>query len=283
VRKLDPARPLALTLDGQLVSPTAPALPPLERGYTCGDGLFETIPAPGGRPYEADRHWARLAASATALGLPVPPGDALARALEATLAAAGDATRVVRLTWSRGTGGRGYASGAAGPPRLVVSAWPLPGLAAAGGVRAVSVRGVTPGELARHKTLSAIHYVVAADRARAAGADEALLVDPRGRVLESAGANVFAVLGGRVVTPPASLPLFAGIGRARALQAIAERGEGPALEQAFDLAALARAAEAFLVSALRGVVPLVSIDGQPIGGGAPGALTSRLTPLPGSV
>lgn len=276
--------PLALTLDGRAADPEAPALPPTERGYTYGDGLFETIPAPGGRAFEPARHFARLRASAEALGLPVPPLDVLEGALAATLAVAGVDAGVVRVTWSRGAGGRGFAPGPdSGPPRLVVAAYPAPLRPAAGqGVRAVSVRGVTPGELARHKTLSAIHYVVAAQRARAAGADEALLVDPRGRVLETAGANVFAVIGGRVHTPPAALPLFAGIGRARAIEALATRHPGAFLEQAFDLAALARADEAFLASAVRGIVPLLAVDGRAIGPGSPGPLTTSLTPLPGS-
>lgn len=275
------ASPLALTLDGRPIDASAPALPPLERGYAYGDGLFETIPAPAGRAHRPEDHFDRLRRSAAALGLPVPDGGTLEGALEATLAAAGGHARVVRLTWSRGAGDRGYLPGAAGPPRLLAGAWPAPARAP-GGVRAVSVRGTSPGELAGHKTLSAIHYVVAAARAAAAGADEALLVDPRGRVLESPGANVFAVLGGRVVTPPDSLPLFAGLGRARVLARIARDTGAPVLEQAFDLAALARADEAFLVSAVRGIVPLVAVDGRPVAGGAPGTLTTRLTPLAGS-
>ena len=282
--------PLALTVDGRAADPAAAALSPLERGYAYGDGLFETIPAPNGTAFRAGDHFARLRASAAELGLPVPMTGRLESALAATLeAAASSASLVVRVTWSRGPGGRGYAPPAAddATPRLVVSAWPAPPRhAAGGGVRALSVRGVTPGELARHKTLSALHYVVAAQRARAAGADEALLVDPRGRVLETAGANVFAVIGGRVVTPPPSLPLFAGLGRARVLQALAgEEGRargGTALEQAIDLVALTRADEAFLASAVRGVVPLVEVDGRPIGTGAPGPVTTSLTPLAGS-
>lgn len=276
--------PLALTLDGRLVDPDAPALPPTERGFTYGDGLFETIPAPGGRAFEPARHFARLRTSAEALGLPVPPLDALEAALATTLEAAGAAAGVVRVTWSRGRGERGFAPGAdSGPPRLVVAAHPPPPVPAAGqGVRALSVRGVTPGELARHKTLSAIHYVVAAQRARDAGADEALLVDPRGRVLETAGANLFAVVAGRVLTPPAALPLLAGIGRARVLEALAVRHAPGVLEQAFDLTALGRAEEAFLASAVRGIVPLVAVDGRAIGAGVPGPLTTSLTALPGS-
>jgi len=78
------------------------------------------------------------------------------------------------------------------------------------------------------------------------------------------------VIAGRVVTPPATLPLFPGIGRARAMAA------SGAAESPFDLAALAHADEAFAVSAVRGIVPIVTVDGRSIGSGAPGPLALRL-------
>ncbi len=265
--------PLAITLDGRAVAPDAPALPPTERGYTYGDGLFETIPVIAGRPLEPERHVARLVASARALGLPIPDATILERAIESTLHDAGPDVGIVRVTWSRGGGGRGYApplSGEGATPRLVVAAYPAPPSTPGAGLHLSSVRGVTPGELAGHKTLSAIHYVIAADRARAAGGDDALLIDARGRVLETTVANVFAVLAGRVTTAPSTLPLFPGIGRTRAIAA------SSAAEMPFDLAALSRSDEAFTVSAVRGVVPIVSVDGREIGTGTAGPLTLRL-------
>lgn len=273
----DPRAPLAITLDGRALAPDAPALPVTERGYAYGDGLFETIPIAQGHTIDATTHLARLVASARALGLPVPDTTALERAIEATLHDAGPDAGVVRVTWSRGSGGRGYAPplpGEGGTPRVVVAAYPAPLPPAGEGLRLSSVRGVTPGELVIHKTLSAIHYVVAADRARAAGADDALLVDARGRVLETTVANVFAVMAGRLVTPPAALALFPGIGRARAIAA------ANAAEQAFDLTTLSRADEAFAVSAVRGVVPIVAVDGRTIGAGVPGPLTKSLRDAP---
>jgi len=251
--------PLAVTVDGRLVPADAPALPPTERGYLVGDGLFETLKVESGKPVEAEAHLARLLASCAALAFPAPDRDALDRALKATLDGAGPAAGVLRITWSRGSGARGWAPPLApdAHPRLVVMAFPAPAPIAA--LRLISVRGLDPGALHAHKTLSGMHYVVAADRARAAGGDDALLVDARGRVLETTAMNVFAVLNGQRVTPPATLPLFPGLGRAREL---ARTG---ALERPFDLAALAHADEAYAVSALRGMVPIASVDGRAIG------------------
>jgi branched-subunit amino acid aminotransferase/4-amino-4-deoxychorismate lyase len=269
---------LALWLNGAIVPADRPAFLPLERGLAYGDGLFETLAVIDGRALAAPEHFARLDASGRALGFPVPESGALAAAVAACLAAAGPRAGALRIVVTRGPGtGRGYAPlPADGPVQLLVAAYPAPSnleKQRAGGVRAAAVRGVAPGELARHKTLAAMHYVVALQRARAAGADEALLLDPRGRVLETAGANVFLVSQGRALTPPASMPLFAGLARARTLEWL---GTGRSAEGAFDTAALARAEEAFLTGSIRGIVPLVSLDGRAIGGGTPGPITREL-------
>jgi branched-chain amino acid aminotransferase len=274
--------PLALWLDGALVDPTRPAYAPLERGLTYGDGLFETLAVVDGRALDADDHLARLAASARALGFPEPDPRAIQDAIAACLgsaadAAGGSAAGALRVTWTRGPGGRGFAPGEGdGPPRLAVALFaPRPDAAtrSANGVRAASVSDCAPGELAAHKSVSALHYVVAASRARAAGADEALLVDERGRVLETAGANVFVSIDGIIVTPPASLPILPGLTRRRVL---AELGPRDAVERAFDLGSVVRAEEAFLTNSVEGIVPLVAIDGRAIGRGEPGPRTQAL-------
>jgi branched-subunit amino acid aminotransferase/4-amino-4-deoxychorismate lyase len=133
-------KPLALVLDGALISVDAPAFPPTERGLLYGDGLFETFAASAGRALDADRHFARLRRSCAALGFPEPVAwdDALALCLEA----AGKDARALRVTWTRGqASARNYAPTAAdGPPRLLVAAYPAPPDRTSG-VRAALVRG----------------------------------------------------------------------------------------------------------------------------------------------
>jgi branched-chain amino acid aminotransferase len=111
------------------------------------------------------------------------------------------------------------------------------------------------GELTRHKTTSALGRVVALDRARARGAQDAILFDQDGSVLEASSSNVFAVLNGKLCTPPVSRPLFPGTARART---IAWTG---AIEADFTSEELSRADEAFLTNAVIGANPLVELDG----------------------
>jgi branched-subunit amino acid aminotransferase/4-amino-4-deoxychorismate lyase len=270
--------PLALVLDGAAIPADRAAFLPTERGLLYGDGLFETIPVLRGIALDLPRHCARLTASAQALGLPAPPPTPTIVAwIDACIAAAGPGAAVVRLTFTRGAGGRGFAPSAAdGTPHLLVAAHPGRADLAARlerGVSAVLVRGLAVGDLARHKTLSALAYVVAADRARGAGADEAVLVSGDDHVLEAAGANLFVVRNDRAATPPATRPLLAGIGRARA---IAWLTPDSCTEEDIHTGLFASVGEAFLTNAVAGIVPLVRFDGRNIGAGVPGPVTRGL-------
>lgn len=263
--------PLALVLDGAFVRSDRAAFLPVERGLLYGDGLFETLPVEHGVVLEAARHEARLLASCGALGMPPPPPGTWNAGIAQCLSVAGRDAGVVRVTWTRGpAAARSYApSPGDGPGRLLVAAFPSPP-ARAEGVRAALVSGLAPGDLARHKTLSAMGFVVAAARAQAAGADEAILLDQAGNVLEAAGSNVFAVRAGRVSTPPATRPILPGIGRARALEALAAQEADLTAEE------LTQADEVFLTNAVIGAVAVVAIDGRPIGSGTPGAVARSL-------
>lgn len=268
---------LALVLDGALARVDAPAFPPLERGLLYGDGLFESIPVHRRRALEATRHFERMSASCAALGFPPPERAVWDGAIALCLDAAGEDADSLRVTWSRGEARsrRFVPDPADGPPRMMVAAFAAPASRAARldeGVSAVAITGLTPGELARHKTLSAMTYVVAQSRARAAGAEEALLIDARDRVLESAGANVFVVRDGRAFTPLATRPILSGIARERVTGWLAKRWQ----EVDFGPRDVALAHEAFLTNAVRGVTPLVRMDGQAIAGGMAGPLTREL-------
>lgn len=261
--------PLALVLDGELIEPERAAFLPIERGLLYGDGLFETMPVERGIPLDAARHRERMLTSCRALGMPEPSPEAWDGGLARCLAAAGALEGLLRVTWTRGpAGARGYApSQGDGPPRLMVAAYLRAPIQI---VRAALITGLTPGDLARHKTISAMAYVVAAARARAKGASEAILLDDQERVLEASGSNVFVVRGGVVSTPSLKRPILPGIGRARAIDALG------AVETDISVAELRAADEIFLTNAVAGVVPVSAVDGQPVGDGTVGPVTRRL-------
>jgi branched-chain amino acid aminotransferase len=130
-------------------------------------------------------------------------------------------------------------------------------------------------ELPHVKAVSYLVAVTAKRRARELGADEALLTDGQGHVLEGATSNVFAVVDGTLITPPTAAGLLAGVTRAVVLE-LADQLGVPSEERPLALEELLRADEAFLTSTTRELVALTEVDGRAIGTSSAGELLGRL-------
>ncbi|MFC5358917.1 aminotransferase class IV [Azospirillum himalayense] len=258
-------------LNGRLLPADEARIDPADRGFTLGDGLFETIRVAGGTARHLDRHLTRLADSAALLGLPLPHGAAvLADAIKALIAAQGRATGVLRITLTRGAGARGVLPPADAVPTLLMTLGPAP--PPAGPVEAVIARITRRNEhspLSRVKSLNYLDSILARQEAATRGAGEALLLNSAGRLAESSVANLFIVRDGRPLTPPVAEGALPGIRRALIL----ERGD--ASEAPLSVADLLGGGEAFLTNSL-GVRPLLRVDGQAIGAGTVGPVTAAL-------
>jgi branched-chain amino acid aminotransferase len=122
------------------------------------------------------------------------------------------------------------------------------------------------------------HYLaslLALRDARTRGAQEALIVDAHGNVVEGATSNVFVVEAGRVATPPESAGILAGITRARLLALARDLGV-PVDERELPLENLYGADEVFITSSIREVLSVVRVDGRPVGAGVPGPVARAL-------
>lgn len=260
-----------LCLNGTLVDAGAARIDPSDRGFTLGDGLFETIAVKSGAPRRLDAHLARLHDGAAMLDLPLPWTDAqLAQWIAATASANALADAVVRLTVSRGPGPRGVLPPPAPTPTLVIAAAPLPDTSAAVAlITATRTRRNQHSPLARIKSLNYLDNVIARAEAAAAGADDALILNTDGRVAETSIANIFALIGGRLVTPPVADGALPGVMRAEVMRL------ARAAERSLAADDLRAASEVFLTSAL-GLRAVVALDGQAIGDGAPGLITQLL-------
>ena len=122
----------------------------------------------------------------------------------------------------------------------------------------------SPGWLGRHKTTSRLAWDLAREEARAADADEALLISPAGELLEGAASNVFVVRAdGVLVTPPLTADVLPGV--TRGLTLAAARALGIAvLETPVRADELATAREVFVTNSVQEVLPLRSLDGRPL-------------------
>ncbi|MFG1349029.1 aminotransferase class IV [Xanthobacter autotrophicus] len=251
---------MKLWLGTGLEEEDAARLSPFDRGFTLGDGLFETLRVREGAVLRLSAHLARLATGAGVLGMALPPLD-LAAALAATAEANGLTDGALRLTLSRGTGPRGVLPPAEPNPTLVITTAPLP--APAPPARLVIAQGTRRNDrspLAQVKSLNYLDNILARQEAARRGADDGVLLNTRERVAETSIANVFAVIGGDLVTPPLSEGVLPGVMRA----AVLAEGAG---ERPLTPEDLGRAEEIFLTSAL-GIRSVAALEGRTLPGRA---------------
>jgi branched-chain amino acid aminotransferase len=248
----------AVSIDGVLVAPEQATVSIFDRGFLYGDGVFEVFRTHGGVAIDLDAHLARLFASATALGIHTEGHERAAAAVKLTLANAGEGDHRIRVILTRGAGALLVPLGSLGPGRTIVIVEPLPAQPSELSVAVVDLP-LPRRHGAAHKTLAYLDHVLARDLASAVGADEAVRLGPDGDVVECATANVFAVIGGVVVTPPTDLGILPGVTRARVLAACAALGI-PVEERRLALDELHAANEIFVTSAVRGVVPVTKLD-----------------------
>jgi len=257
----------AIWINGRLCRGEEATLSLFDRGARDGEGLFETIRIYGGHPFAWQHHMERLVLSAAVLGFPVPASPvALRSAVDEVLEAGGLGDAVARVTVTRGiAGGRPTRTGAwveAEP--LAARLWR--GTRSGASTVIVSRRPFQPGPLGAHKTTSRLAYHLAREEARVERADEALLVDPDGQVLEGAVSNVFAVAGGEILPPPLAMGILPGITRALVFLLGASLGL-PVRERALTVADLQASDEVFLTNSVQEIIPVATLGGRPIAGG----------------
>lgn len=230
------------------------------RAALYGDGLFETMRVhQGGLPL-LPRHLDRLIADAPRLGFRLPPREVL----EARLLAAASAAEagVLRLALLAPDGGRGYAR-AEVDPVVQLTVHPLPSVDTLSLRVVISpVRLPAPDPLVGAKHCNRLPQVMAA-RALPADADEALMLDPRGRPICALSGNLFAVMGGRIRTPAIVDCGVRGVLRGELLALASTLGLDIA-EAPLSLAELACADELFLCNAVRGLRPVGELQGAGI-------------------
>jgi D-alanine transaminase len=252
-----------------------------DRGFVFGDGVYEVCEVRGGQPVDEPRHLARLARSLGALRIAPPLAEAaLGQVMREVIARNRVRDGLVYVQVTRGAARRDHGFPAAARPGLVVTAKSLdPRLneaRAQSGVRVVTA----PDERWAHphiKTLQLLPNVLAKQRAREAGAFETWFVGADGFVTEGASTNAWIVAPqGELVTRPVDGTILAGVTRATLIDVAAALGL-TLTERPFMPAEAYGAREAFLTAATLVVMPVVGIDGRPVGDGRPGptALTLR--------
>jgi D-alanine transaminase len=255
-----------------------------DRGYQLADGVYEVWAIFGGRLADAEGHFVRLARSLSELQIAMPMTR---RALTMVLKEAVRRNRVseglVYLQVTRGVAPRDHAFPKQPVRPAVVITVSAVDRAASEARAAKGVAVVTTPEnrwgRCDIKTVGLLPNALAKQKARAAGAVEAWFVDDLGFVTEGASSNAWIVdADGRLRTRDANANILRGITRSTLLDVI--RNEGMEMdERPFTPAEAVAAREAFITGAGTLVLPVIAVDGKPVGAGKPGPVAARLRRL----
>jgi len=230
-----------------------------DRGLLYGDHLFETIAFIAGQAPLWDLHMARLVRDAQRLLIPPPDCEQLAA--ECARVVASKSPCVVRITLTRGSGGRAYRPLEQPVPRRILVRRPWPGTIDAARAQGIvlqtsPVRLAIGGDLAGIKHGNRLEQVLAAEHARRAGVDEAVLLDVDGRLVEAIAGNLVLIIDGEAVTPDLSGAGVAGVG----LRALREwLGVGISVTQ-LDADSLRQAQRLMVINSVTGIRPVRVLD-----------------------
>ena len=255
-----------------------------DRGYQLADAVYEVWALFDGRLADAEGHFARLERSLSELRIAMPMSR---RALTLVLREAVRRNRVregtVYLQVSRGVAPRDHAfPEAAVRPAVVITVKQLDRAA----VEARAAKGVAVVTTPENrwgrcdiKTVGLLPNALAKQKAKEAGAAEAWFVDELGFVTEGAASNAWILdAEGRLRTRDTNANILRGITRRTLMDLLAKEGL-QVEERPFTPAEAVAAKEAFVTGAGALVLPVIAVDGKPVGDGAPGPLATRLRRL----
>lgn len=249
----------------------------LDRGYYFGDGIYEVFRVYAGRLYEGPAHFERLARSAREIKLELPYTlEEIERIVGELLERERLHNGSVYLQITRGVAPRVHGFPPAGTRPLMLAygsevhrrvQWMQTGITA---VTRPDIRWLR----CDIKSLNLLGSVMAKQEAEEAGASD-VIFHRNGIVTECSASNLMIVKDGVLHTHPANHLILHGVTRAVVLR-LAQQIGIEAVERPFSLETLMEADEAFLTSTIMEVMPIVRIDGVPIGDGSPGPLTRKL-------
>lgn len=257
-----------------LIQADSSDVPAADRGLAYGDGLFETIRMRGRRAVLRSLHLDRMVADAARLGIPVQRSD-----LDAAIAQAGRSYEagfegsdwVLKLTLTRGIGGRGYRLPEDCQPNLITSVSPMPPLPDNSGVVADIAQfplTVNP-QLAGIKTLNRLEQVMAS-REFTGKEFELIMRDSAGNLVEGTRTNLFVRHRNKWLTPPAGGLAVAGVMRKYLIDCLRETGH-EVVEESVPPSILSSSGfqGLYLTNSVVGLVPVRKMSGVdlPVDGG----------------
>jgi branched-chain amino acid aminotransferase len=249
---------------------------PGQAGLICGWGLFTTVRIVRGQAFAYERHWRRLEKDAALTRLPLNYSSAKVRVQLQDVIRANtveDGCARIYLVWN--TVGFWKSDEKMPEVDLVITSADVPSYPETLRVAVREHGRHAASPLAGVKTTSWLNSVWAVAEAKREGFDEVVLLNERGEVSECTAANIFAVKGDKVLTPPLNSGCLEGVTRGVLTEVAAEAGT-IVVEQTLRLEDLYAAEEVFITSTNRNVIGIREIAGHKIASGTTGDVTKRL-------
>ena len=256
-------------------------LPIMDRGFLFADGIYEVSAVIGRRLVDNEGHLTRLARSLGEIRIANPYRDEEWVRLQTELIARNDLDEgIVYTQVTRGAAERDFAFPKDATPTVVMFTQPKTILASPQAETGIAIVTVEDLRWKRRdiKSVALLAQVLAKQAAAEAGVGEAWMVED-GAVTEGSSSTAFIITrDGTIVTRPLSNAILPGITR-RSVMRLAQEAQLRVEERLFTVEEAHAAAEAFITSASSFVMPVVSIDGRPVGSGKPGPLVRKLRAL----
>lgn len=272
--------PTRVNINGTIVAPDQAMISVFDHGFLFGDSVYEAFRTYRGKPFLFTRHHDRLEISARGIYLDLPWKLERMRSevLRTIDAANNPGDSKVRLIVTRGAGDVNASPETCADPRVIIIVEPLPEFPVkmySEGVK-MTVSSVTRGGMvAAYKTGNLMHQVLASREARDRGAYDAILLTADGFMSDGISCNIYMVQGSIIKTPGSEAAIIEGITKAAVV--LIARDLGLDLRQGlFKPEEIHRSDEMFFTSSYREVVPVVRVDGKPIGNGKPGLWTTKI-------
>ncbi|MDE0397074.1 MAG: branched-chain-amino-acid transaminase [Candidatus Poribacteria bacterium] len=273
---------MLIYIDGEFLPKAEAKVSVFDHGLLYGDGVFEGIRSYNGRVFKLDEHLERLYDSAKSIMLEIPISiETMKETVLETLRRNHLREAYIRLIITRGVGDLGLDPDKCPKPSIIIIADKIvlyPQKFYEDGLEIVTAsvrRNYAEAINPRIKSLNYLNNILAKIEGKQAGAEEVLMLNAEGYVVECSGDNIFWIKNGTLVTPPVHIGILEGVTRNSVIDIAREAGIRLE-ERVFTRHDLYIADECFLTGTAAEVIPVVKIDQRAIGDGQPGKMTQRL-------
>lgn len=267
-------------LNGEYIPQDKAVISVFDRGFLFSDSVYEVIPFYRGVGFRLQEHLDRLDHSLRAVRIRAKENWQLI--LDELVSRNGGGNLSVYLQVSRGSAGyRSHAYGAEMQPTVFACCTPIKDIWQAGADDITPIRAIVTEDLRWHrcdiKSTCLLPNILVLQQARDAGVDEALF-SRDDKLAEGSACNLFLVKRGVIYTPKRSSEILGGITRELILELADENGI-QFQEIDIDYGQLLTADEVWVSSSTKGIIPVVEVDGQPIGDSQKGPVWLRMFEL----